>query len=764
MSNKKSLSIGFKLTATAVLAICVVLITAMAVVSVVIWRDFTSVAKDEVHQSARQIVSTVATFDENAREMAQKDFQLFKRSTAGFFQLTEGVNEEGKPEPVMLHNGQSINGQFDLVDRFTVDSGGSVATIFARTGDDYLRVTTSLKNATGGRAFRTLLDRNHPAYALMNEGRPYVGRATLFGRDYMTVYEPIREGDRTIGILFIGTDISPLLTKLAGIMNTTDVGETGAVYGVDLRSGAVRGNLFAAPAGTERPNIEEGPGQAWFETINAATEPVDLTLQWSPLRASAEPQDLLVAVERYAPWNLAVVAEAPLAEMMGPARHAMTWVWGGVILTLGLLILVLALATRRLVARPVALLSDALGKLAQGDLTQPIRAHSQDELGRLSSDMETFRERLLQSLGTVRESADAVASASSEIAQGNQDLSGRTENQASALEQTAASMEELGSTVRHNADNASAANQLASQASSVAEQGGQAVAEVVDTMKGINQSSQKIADIIGVIDGIAFQTNILALNAAVEAARAGEQGRGFAVVAGEVRTLAQRSAAAAKEIKGLIQSSVEQVAQGTEQVDRAGSTMQEVVSSIKRVADLVAEITAASREQSEGVGQVGEAVSQLDQATQQNAALVEQMSAASSSLSQQAEQLVAAVSRFNLGSQAVARQPVAAPRPAPRAAAPRNPAPPRVSSNRAPAPAPAPARPAALRKPTPAPAQAALPGKAATSATQETPARPAKPARAAAAGAPAGGPAPAASRAPVRAPAPAADNDDWTSF
>jgi methyl-accepting chemotaxis protein len=277
-------------------------------------------------------------------------------------------------------------------------------------------------------------------------------------------------------------------------------------------------------------------------------------------------------------------------------------------------------------------------------------------------------------VSSVRQGADGVSTASAEIAQGNNDLSARTENQASALEQTAASMEELNSTVKQNADNARQANQLAMQASTVAIQGGEVVGQVVQTMKGINESSQKIADIIGVIDGIAFQTNILALNAAVEAARAGEQGRGFAVVASEVRSLAGRSADAAKEIKQLINASVERVAQGTLLVDQAGTTMTEVVSSIRRVTDIVGEISAASSEQSQGVSQVGEAVNQIDQVTQQNAALVEQMAAAAGSLQTQAAALVQVVSLFKLDAgqtiQAAPTAAVAAPRrvaaPAPR--------------------------------------------------------------------------------------------------
>ncbi|WP_279885603.1 methyl-accepting chemotaxis protein [Comamonas aquatica] len=319
-------------------------------------------------------------------------------------------------------------------------------------------------------------------------------------------------------------------------------------------------------------------------------------------------------------------------------------------------------------------------RIGAGDLSQDVQIHSGDEIGQLLTALRDMQANLTQVVRTVRHGSDNVATASSEIAQGNQDLSARTESQASALEETSASMEELGSTVKQNADNARQANQLAQNASNVAVQGGQVVAQVVDTMKGISESSAKIADIISVIDGIAFQTNILALNAAVEAARAGEQGRGFAVVAAEVRSLAGRSAEAAKEIKALITASVQRVDQGTSLVDQAGATMNEVVQSIRRVTDIMGEISAASSEQSAGVGQVGEAVTQMDQATQQNAALVEEMSAAATSLHGQAQELVQAVAVFKLGGHAasvvqpaVVRaaapvRPTLAPTPAPRQA------------------------------------------------------------------------------------------------
>ena len=335
------------------------------------------------------------------------------------------------------------------------------------------------------------------------------------------------------------------------------------------------------------------------------------------------------------------------------------------------------------IVRPLGRAVTVAETVAAGDLSADIVVESRDEAGQLMHALREMNASLAKVVGEVRSGTETIATASGQIASGNQDLSSRTEEQASSLEETAASMEELTSTVKQNADNARQANQLAVSASEVAVRGGNVVGQVVDTMGSINASSKKIVDIIGVIDGIAFQTNILALNAAVEAARAGEQGRGFAVVASEVRSLAQRSAAAAKEIKTLIGDSVEKVEEGSKQVEEAGRTMEEIVGSVKRVTDIMGEITAASQEQTSGIEQINQAISQMDQVTQQNAALVEEASAAAQSLQEQAGSLVQSVSIFKLDRNAVASPRAAftpitpipkVARPAPRRAAPPLPA------------------------------------------------------------------------------------------
>ncbi|KQV83073.1 methyl-accepting chemotaxis protein [Rhizobacter sp. Root1221] len=638
MSSFTFRSIGVKLSASAIGATAVVLLVAIGFVSISLWRQAADAGERRITAAVDTASMLLTTSDAAYRKSAMRDFGIFKSSFSQGFQLVEREASDGKPASQLLHHGEAVNGNFEVVDRFTA-STGSVATVFARVGDDFQRITTSVKKEDGSRALGTFLGKQSPAYQDVVDGRTRVDRFALFGKVYMHVYEPIREGDRTIGVLYVGVPMTDDLAQMRKSMQARPPFETGRLYAVELRPGASLGNVFGVD---KEQSLAKGSDddQALLKTLQSdeAGDTVVATPGGAVRRVFA----------RNKAWNWAVVAEVPVDQITADAVRLLRLLWLAVGVALVALAGVIVFVSNRLITQPVADLQARLTQLAEGDLTRPLVSRSQDEIGQLMGAMERFRTMLLASLDGVRRNADSVAVASAQIAQGNNDLSQRTERQASALEETAASMQQLGSTVRQNADHAREANTLAQGASEVAARGGDVVGQVVGTMKGIDDSSKRIADIIGVIDGIAFQTNILALNAAVEAARAGEQGRGFAVVAAEVRSLAQRSAQAAKEIKTLIATSVERVEQGSALAGQAGATMAEVVAAIRRVTDIVAEIRAATDEQNSGVQQVGHAVNEMDRTTQQNAALVEESAAAAESLRAQAQQVVQAMSVFKL--------------------------------------------------------------------------------------------------------------------
>ncbi|HEY9067673.1 MAG TPA: Cache 3/Cache 2 fusion domain-containing protein [Burkholderiaceae bacterium] len=641
--------------AIALLAIC----TAM---SVLLTRQTHERIATWVGDKTQSIADSADAFDMTSRAMVERLFTVFKQDFDSTFVHDAATGD-------LQNFGTSLINNYTAVDKFTQFTGG-VATVFSIKGDDFLRITTSLKKENGERALGTLLGKTHPAYAGLLQNKPYIGRATLFGKPYMTRYEPIHdEAGKVVGALFIGFDLSPFQGAFDSLVAQSKFFESGGVYVIDPKKSLADAVFVSHPSAKGKKVAEAFPdAQAFLAQLEKADDaPI---AQAVPLFGGAKDAWVVVRKNKSGWWVVSEVSE----------HEAMRSHWAGLVpfwLMLGVAAVGLGCALfwmmRRWIARPLQQLGGALTAVSGGDLTQPFHSERRDEIGQLIREVEAMRVQFNRTLGGVRRAVDSINVASAEIATGNQDLSARTEQTASNLQQTAASMTQLTDTVAQSADAATQANRLAGSAAEVATRGGTAVAKVVATMDEINAASKKIADIIGVIDGIAFQTNILALNAAVEAARAGEQGRGFAVVAAEVRSLAQRSAEAAKEIKGLIGASVDKVEGGSRLVADAGRTMTEIVDSVQRVTKIIGEITAAAAVQRDGIGEVGGAMTQLDQMTQQNAALVEQSAAAAESLREQASRLTGLVSTFRLADAAAVLQ--ATPMPAPAAAAPVVPAP-----------------------------------------------------------------------------------------
>ena len=618
-------------------------------VNTMVTRFFEERAVAHVHDQTELLAQVVETADKDLRKQAdQLALSLQEYLTGTFTVSTAKVDVRGRNTPELLLNGHRVNLDFDKIDRYT-QLTGAVATVFVRDGADFVRIATSLKNDKGERAVGTLLAHDHPGYPLVMSGRPYTGLATLFGRSYMTRYDPIQDDKgQVIAVSFVGVDFSERLDNLKQMVRGLKIGSSGYFYVLDTRPGANQGQLIVHPT-AEGKNLmaqKDAQGREFVKEM-VATGSGLIRYPWlNAERGETAPREKMVAFHTFPGWSWLIAGGAYVDEytqevvqmrrMLVALGCALAVVVGGATFVL----------IGRLVSRPLAQAQAAAQAIAAGDLSAQLCSERHDEIGMLMNSIDEIAHGLGRVVRSVRENSEAVANACGEIAQGNQDLSARTESQSSTLQETSAAMSALGDTVRTNADHARQANQLAVDASGVAREGGSVVAKVVVTMSDIEASSRRISDIIGVIDGISFQTNILALNAAVEAARAGESGRGFAVVAGEVRSLAGRSAEAAREVRTLITDSVERVQQGSALVDQAGATMDRIVDSVRRVSEIMEDICAASAEQTDGVQQVGQSVQEIEHGTQQNAALVEQVAAAASSLRHQADELVRSVAVF----------------------------------------------------------------------------------------------------------------------
>ncbi len=644
-------SIGSKVSGGLLLVTTLFLVLMMVGINQIVTRQFETRATQQVVEQTQVMVRLLETTDRDLRLRTDYLAKAFADTLQGTLSLGSGtVDIQGRPTPPLALDGRVLNLDFSRVDTFTRHTD-AVATVFARTGDDFVRVTTSLKNDKGERAIGTLLDRTHPGYERLRRGESYVGLARLFGRQYMTRYDPMRDASgQLVGASFIGMDFTAYMNGVKQALREIKIGETGYFYVLNAAEGPHLGRLEVHPfrEGATLIDQKDASGHAFVRTM-LEKKNGQIRYPWINTEAhETDARDKVVAFSYFKDWNWIVAGGAYIDEYTSELDELRNRYLAMFALFLTVFALTSHFLVRRLVTHPLGQVQDAATAIAQGDLTVSLDDQREDEIGVLMVSMNSIGSSLSQVVQIVRENSDSVATSCQEMAQGNQDLSNRTENQAASLEQTVSAMTDLGHTVRQNAENARLASQLAQQASDVASDGGVVVTEVVKTMNGISGSAKRIAEIIAVMDGISFQTNILALNAAVEAARAGESGRGFAVVAGEVRNLASRSAEAAREIRTLIHDSVERTEQGSALVNQAGLTMNQIVESVQRVTDLMSEISAASREQDEGVTQVSQAVAQIDQATQQNAALVEEMAAAASSLKAQADDLVMSVEVFRV--------------------------------------------------------------------------------------------------------------------
>lgn len=598
-----------------------------------------------VDAKVESVAQAVDAYDQTAKLLVERFFRVFGDQFGKNFALDEANGR-------ILQLGIALNDYHNPCDKFTEFTGGAAAVLMKR-GNAFVAVSTSLKNDKGERAIGMAVDAAHPAHAALLRGQPHLGRATLYGRPFITRLQPVRDlQGQVVGALFVAFDLTEFDRSLERMVAEARFFDSGGLYVLDPRGGDASKAVLMLPPSLRGRTLAEvaGAGPDLLTALRAASPGAELNGFRPVLRPSAGDRFAVARPSAGTGWWV-------VGEISGTEAMQSQWRTLAPFLALfGLAALALCigqyLLIRRWVGQPLQVLTRSFDRVAGGDLSMPVHSARSDEIGDLMQGVERMRLRFVEMLGAVRTSADAISLASSEIASGNQDLSRRTEEAAARLQQTTSAMEQVHGNVRQAADATRAADGLAASASEAAERGGAAMRDVVQKMGRIAASSQRIAEITGVIDAIAFQTNILALNAAVEAARAGDAGRGFAVVAAEVRGLAQRSAAAAKEIKGLIAGSVDEVQGGSQLADAASARVQEILAGVQRVHATLGTITASTCEQSDGLGDINASVATLDRMTQQNAALVEQSAAAADSLKGQAAALVDSIAKFRLEAEA----------------------------------------------------------------------------------------------------------------
>ena len=539
--------------------------------------------------------------------------------------------------PTLRAGLKTLNLDETVVDDFLARTG-AISTIFVRDGDNYVRIATSLRKEDGSRAMGTPLDRQSPAFAQINKGEAYRGLAALFGKRYITQYQPVKDASGTVvGILFVGVEIGKQVALMRDKVLNKSFSDTGRFMVMNGAAGPTRGTwLFHAQ--------EEGKMARWSPEVMQ-----QLTSQQSgTLETELDGEPRIIAWQHLPSWNWIILGDVDKDSLLAPITSARNTF---LLLGLGLVILFavgFVVITRRWVSVPLKQVIHLAEQYADGNLQATLQTQRKDEVGQLITAINGIGDGLARIVSQVRAAAQDISQGTDAIAVSSENISEQITRQASSVEETSASMEQLGATVGQNAENVAQALQLVAEAASAVQHGGETVAHSVNTMSAIKVSSQSIADITHVIESIAFQTNILALNAAVEAARAGEHGKGFAVVAAEVRALAQRSAQAAKEIDSLINNSINNVNQGHTLSEQTRSAMENIVTRIEQVKALMGEINIASQEQSAGIGQVNIAMTQIGQATHQNTELVAQSEETAHELSKKGHHLTELVSVFTL--------------------------------------------------------------------------------------------------------------------
>jgi methyl-accepting chemotaxis protein len=633
LKNNK-LMLGSKLIIVQATAIIVVLLILALVSGQLIKNRFTQQSIEEMTELNKRIIEMIDVYNLKLKEHA-----------VSLAKVLINYGNTGK-------KGQYIS-QNDI-DRFT-EITGAVATLFIRQGDDFIREHTSLRKQDGSRAVGTLLDRNHPGYKKVLAGESYTGTAVLFGRNYMTHYEPIRNADRVTGIYFIGLDFTEGIKNLKNKIRLVKIAKSGYVFVLEGNKSSEKGKAVVHPLdkleNTDITSLKDDEGNEFIKTILRDMNGI-IKYQWTDEIGT---ESKYAVFNYYDDWNWIISSSAMERELISEGMVLRNYIFAGFFFCSIVILIVLYWAVRKIITIRFNKLNGIIKDISEGegDLTVRLDSTGFDEIGIVSETFNRFLDDLEKIIGQIMHAAQNLAQEVEDINQGNQNLSQRTTEQSSSLEEIASTLEEALASLSMNVDNAQKAKAITSEGELRAIDGNNIAGNAVSAINEINSSSKKIMDMLTIIREITFQTNLLALNAAVEAARAGEQGRGFAVVAGEVRNLAQRSGSAAKEIEQIIKDSISKIEKGTSMVTKTGEVLMEISETAKITAAMIAEMSVASVEQRQGMAQINDAVTALDSVTQQNAALVEQTASAAEEISSRAKDLLKMLHRFKIREQNV---------------------------------------------------------------------------------------------------------------